>query len=140
VEFRDLRIKTGSGGSASAGDEINRLQGTWQVVGIEADGTAVPSEYITNIVAVIAGSNYRVINNDKVDRGVLTIVPSETPRQMDIRPTLGDNAGRTMPGIYELGPDSLKVCFAQEGTKRPASFSTADDASFLLMTYKRKRE
>jgi len=140
VEFRDLRIKTAPGGSASAADQIKRLQGTWQVVGLEADGTAVPSEYITNIVTVIAGSNYRVVNNDKVDRGVLTIVPSETPRQMDIRPTLGDNAGRTLPGIYEVGPDTLKVCFAQEGTKRPTSFSTADDASFLLMTYKRKQE
>jgi len=34
--------------------------------------------------------------------------------------------GKTFRGIYSLDGDTLKICIAQEGNKRPSDFSTED--------------
>jgi uncharacterized protein (TIGR03067 family) len=140
VQFRNLRLKTLNAEKQSSADEIKNLQGIWNVIAVEANGDAIPAEEVTNIVVTIKDSTYTVKLNEGTDHGTLSVDLSAQPRQMDIHPKSGEDEGRTMRAIYELKADSLRVCYARQGGSRPTAFDTSGDASYLLITYKRKQE
>ena len=138
AQFRDLRIKTLSNGAAAADKDLDKLQGKWQVAAGQANGEPIPEEIITNISLTITGTNYTAVIPEGTDHGNFTIDSSKGPKQMDIHSETGDNP--QLVGIYETGPDSLRVCLARQGAARPATFSTKDDKRLLLLEYKRKKE
>src|SRR5262245_60705086 len=57
---------------------------------------------------------------------------------MAIHPESGPDSGQTLLGIYEVGPDNLRVCYARRGDPRPKTFATAQDSGRLLVVYKRE--
>ena len=63
---------------------------------------------------------------------------SRQPKQLDAHPASGPNEGRTLLGIYEVAPDSFRVCYAEPDKPRPTAFTTAEDSGCMLMVYKRK--
>jgi len=138
VQFKNLRLKRLSG-QASAGD-INHLQGEWQATRVEVDGSPLPSEDAANIVVTVKDTAYTALINERSDRGKFTIDPSKKPKQMDIQPDAGPDQGKKLLAIYEVGPDTLRVCYAPEGTERPTAFSTTENSGRLLITYKRKSQ
>jgi uncharacterized protein (TIGR03067 family) len=139
VEFRDLRLKTGTAGKQATADPLTPFQGTWEIVSVEKDGSAVPQDDIAGMTVVISGSAYKLINKDNVSKGTFTLDSSKEPKQMDVRHS-EDNDSQTMPAIYEVTSDTLRVCYNPEGGTRPASFSTKPDSGFLSVVYKRKAE
>jgi uncharacterized protein (TIGR03067 family) len=138
AQFRNMRIKTLAGSASSTDPELQKLQGSWQATGGQANGEPLPPETINNIVVTIKGATYTAAINDQTDHGRFTINASKQPKEMDI---VSDNAdaGKLL-GIYEVGPDRLRVCYAQGGAARPKSFATAGDERLLLIDYKRKKE
>jgi hypothetical protein len=58
---------------------------------------------------------------------------------MDIVGTEGPNKGKTFPAIYELEGDTLRICYALEGTKRPTEFKVTGE-KVLLVTYKKTKD
>jgi len=139
VEFRDLRLKTGAAGKQAAADPLTPFQGTWEIVSVQKDGSAVPQDDIAGMTVVISGSAYKLINKDNVSKGTFTLDSSKEPKQMDVRHN-EDNDSQTMPAIYEVTADTLRVCYNPEGGTRPTSFSTKPDSGFLSVVYKRKAE
>ena len=138
AQFRDLRIKTLSSGTAAADKDLDKLQGKWQVAAGQANGEPIPEEIITNISLTITGTNYTAVIPEGTDHGNFTIDSSKGPKQIEIHSETGDNP--QLAGIYETGADSLRVCLARQGGARPATFSTKDDERLLLLEYKRKKE
>src|SRR6266705_2785485 len=53
VQFRNLRLKTLSGGGQSSTDDLQHLQGPWLATGIEANGETLPAEDLTGILVTI---------------------------------------------------------------------------------------
>ena len=139
VSFRNLELTTLAADSASAGDDMQKLQGTWQITSVEANGDAVPAEDVTNIVVTIKGSAYTAELPDRTDRGTLKLDSSKQPRHMDIIPGASDS-DRVLPGIYEVQDNVLKVCYATQGGKRPTAFSSSGEYGLLLVTYRRKND
>jgi uncharacterized protein (TIGR03067 family) len=139
VEFRDLRIKQLSGKESASADDIKQLQGSWRVTSGEANGDSIASENLNNIVVKIDGNKYEVSGVDGDNRGTLTLDPAKQPKQMDIHPSAGEDQGSILKAIYEVGPDTMRVCYAREGANRPSSFATADDSRLLLLNYKREK-
>ena len=139
VQFKDLRIKKLSAGDRSAADDLKKLQGAWQVAALEANGSAVPSEDLPSILVTIKDHSFSAAIEDRTDRGSFTVDPSKSPGQMDIRPETGPDAGESLPGIYEMTPDGFRICYARPGGKRPASFSTDEEAGRLFIAYKRQK-
>ena len=138
AQFRDLRIKALSSTAAAADHDLEKLQGKWQVAAGQANGEPIPPEIITNISLTITGTNYSAVIPEGTDHGNFTIDSSKEPKQMDIHSETGDNP--QLVGIYETGPDTLRVCLARQGAARPKTFSTKEDERLLLLDYKRKKE
>jgi len=140
VQFRNFRLRKLSSVSASASsdEEIQKLQGIWQATSGQANGDALPSEMIATIVLTVKGTNYTSVIGERNDKGFLSIDSTKQPKQMDVHVESGDNPH--LLGIYETGPDHLRLCFATESPDRPKSFSKGNDQGYLLLDYKRKKE
>jgi uncharacterized protein (TIGR03067 family) len=140
VQFRDLRIKTGAAGKEASADPLAPLQGTWEIVSAEKDGSAVPQDDIAGMNVVISGSGYRLINKDNVSKGTFSLDASKDPKQMDVHHQSENGDDHEMAAIYDVTSDTLRVCYNPEGGSRPTSFSTKADSGFLSVVYKRKAE
>jgi uncharacterized protein (TIGR03067 family) len=140
VQFRDLRIKTGAAGKEASADPLAPLQGTWEIVSAEKDGSAVPQDDIAGMTVVISGSGYRLINKDNVSKGTFSLDASKDPKQMDVHHQSENGDDHEMAAIYDVTSDTLRVCYNPEGGSRPTSFSTKADSGFLSVVYKRKAE
>ena len=139
VQFKDLRLKKLSSGDRSDAGDLQKLQGLWEVSGVEANGGTVPTEDLPKITVTVKDNAYSVVMEDRTDRGTFTLDPSKTPHAMDIRPETGPDSGETLPAIYETTADGFRTCYARPGRDRPAKFSTAEEAGRLMVTYKRKK-
>lgn len=139
AEFKNLRLKTLSGGTTASADDLQKLQGTWEIARSEANGTEIASEDSVGITVKIKDGAYEVVKNDSTDRGRFTINPAAEPRTMDVNVETGPVAGRNLKAIYELKDDTLRICYTVEGAERPKAFTTEQDSGHLLITYKRKK-
>ena len=117
---------------------MQKLQGTWVVASGQANGETLPEEFVKNIVLTIKGSAYTAVINEQTDKGTFKINAGKQPMEMDIDSENAD-AGHLL-GIYEVGPETLKVCYAHNGAARPKSFSTKDVENVFMFDYKRKKE
>ncbi len=138
VQFRNLQLTTWGAGTRSSADDLKSLQGDWQAVSAEANGAPVPAEDLPKLLVTIKDNSYKVVGNDSTDTGKFTIDPSKNPKHMDIRPDTGPEAGQTLPGIYEVGEETFRICRALEGDTRPSAFATRSDSPFFLITFQRK--
>jgi uncharacterized protein (TIGR03067 family) len=140
VQFRELRLRTSSAGKEAAADPLAPFQGTWEIVSIEKDGSPVPQDDIAGMTVMISGSAYKLINKDNVSKGTFSLDASKEPKQMDVQHQGENGDSHSMPAIYDVTADTLRVCYNPEGGTRPTSFSTKPDSGFLSVVYKRKAE
>ena len=62
------------------------------------------------------------------------------PPSMTITGTEGPNLGKSIPAIYELKTDTLRICYNLAGENRPSDFSSIAGTQLLLVTYIRLNE
>jgi len=120
-------------------DEQKKIDGTWLPATAELGGEPFPEEIRKTIKLVVADGTYSVTVGDKPDKGVLKLDPSQKPMTLDISGTEGPNKGKSIPAIYELSDDTLRICYDLSGTTRPTEFKTAKGTQQFLVTYKRKK-
>jgi len=118
-----------------AAQELNRLEGTWDVVRTEEGGK--PTENDGPRRVVIEGGV--VIWRDSRGRGVaglLRIDPSQGPRAIDMVIGLGPCiCDVKIPGIYALRGNELKLCFGDR--TRPTDFTTRPGSPARLVVLQR---
>jgi RNA polymerase sigma factor (sigma-70 family) len=116
--------------SKSANDELERLQGTWNVVGVEVDGK---DDEIDDARLVIAKNQCKWERNGAEQKMTSVVVdPEKNPKVI-----VFDDRGKAAPGIYELHGDDLKICYAERGAKPPDKFKTSAGSKMVLLTLKR---
>jgi uncharacterized protein (TIGR03067 family) len=131
--------------SAFAGDDEKvkkaqaEMNGTWKPSAAELDGEALPKSVFETIKLVIKDDNYTATVGEQVDEGTVTLDLESDPRGMEIKGTKGPNEGKTIPAIWKLEDDTLKVCYNLEGKKRPREFKTTAGSKFYMVTYKREK-
>ena len=98
---------------------------------------SVPSPFFSNVTVTIEGNTYTLVTNDETTQGKFTLDPSKLPKHMDIQPSSGNDAGSTLPAIFECTADTFRVCHSRPGTARPDSFTAliARDISFAFLQY-----
>lgn len=122
---------------ASAGDvndDSGGIQGSWQAVAGEIGGKPLPAESVKSTILKLADGKYEVSAVDgRPDTGTYRLMSNAKPKRIDVILGLGPNAGKTIPAIYELSGDSLKICYALRGSNAPTEFKTAAGTGGYLL-------
>jgi uncharacterized protein (TIGR03067 family) len=137
----------GTGRSEDAAKkDVEALQGNWVVVGREMLGKKATKEELEErpTYVVIEGTIGRAWMEDKgakgdLSEGIFKLNPAINPKTVDITYTRGFLKGATVPAIYELNGDGLKVCFAWLSKERPTKFAGDMEGRSILIIYKRDK-
>ncbi len=130
-------------GCVALGDEAKEdakiADGTWVPESAELAGIKFPDEVLKTMKLVLKGDEYTVTIGKRTDKGTVKRDPTKKPKTIDVIGTEGPNKGKTIPAIYELTKDTLKVCYDLSGKERPKTFETKADTQLFLVTYKREK-
>ena len=128
------------GGGDPPKTDLDELQGTWVMVSMETEGHEVAAEDFKNWTAVYEQNRVTLRDGDRVRRrGIITLDPSRKPKAINTWDQDGPYEDQTVPGIYDLEGDTLKLCFARPGQERPKEFTTKSGTAFLVCVYKRHK-
>ncbi|MGZ5920585.1 MAG: TIGR03067 domain-containing protein [Rhizomicrobium sp.] len=109
--------------------DLALLQGTWEQVGVEADGVAKPSDEFSagGALATFEGSEFSVVSAEGniLLKGTFHLDATTIPRQATWIDAMGPDKGKQLPGIYNLSGDNFVfVAAADAQTAKPTDFRT----------------
>ena len=124
------------------------LSGTWEMVRAELAGADAPDMLALRVELELTADTYIVRFAGQVaDRGTYALACPEPvervesaergARALTLTGAVGPNKGRTIPCIFQLTGDRLRVCYGLDGTA-PTVFATAPGTEHYLATYRRK--
>jgi uncharacterized protein (TIGR03067 family) len=116
---------------------LRQLEGTWEFVDLEVDGTPMPAAALTSSRMLIDGDRFRMESPEADYEGIFTINLEEVPHQIDIEFVEGPEAGNWSYGIFELAGDHLKICLGLTGASRPSAFNTSPRSGHALENLRR---
>jgi len=119
-------------------NDLERLQGTWNVTSLESNGQQMPEITFNGATIVITDDHFRSTGMGAIYEGTLELDPTQTPNAFDMLFTAGHAEGVRHPGIYKLAGDTWTLCIATQGSKRPKTFSTKAGSGFALETLQRE--
>ena len=119
--------------------DLDKFQGTWLRVKMELAGMSVPIEGVST--AIYSGDVLTLTIDGKPYRtgSIVTLDPGRKPKAINTWDAEGEHKDKTLPGIYEIDGDTMKVCFAMPGKDRPTEFTTMKGSGFLYIEYKRQK-
>lgn len=119
-----------------------RIEGTWQVVGLEINGNVVLEENARKLTVINgADGTWSLWTEGKeLSRGTSTFDPTTEPKELDFTPTTGDSKGQLFLGLYELGEDTRRMCFAPNGHPRPTEFEAPAGTGIICLKFERVKE
>ncbi len=119
--------------------ELERFQGTRQLVSALNDGVPTPEEREKQIRVAITGKTHTVtFGDDVIAKDVrFEIDPTTNPKQVNDTLDLGPHKGKQIFGIYKLDGDTLTSCVAELGTDRPTEFSSKPGSHRVLRVFRR---
>jgi uncharacterized protein (TIGR03067 family) len=121
--------------------DLDLLQGTWVMASMEREGHEAAPEDIKDMTAVYEGNRITLKAGDRVRRrGIVTLAPDRKPKAINTWDQDGPFEDETVPGIYELKGDTLKLAFARPGQERPTEFTTKSGTAVLVCVYKRQKK
>lgn len=107
--------------------ELRCFQGRWTQVAFEENGTtdAPDAHGSPNAVMTIAGQTFHVAvpGEEALIEGSFTMDGSTHPKRIDWIDSIGDDAGKLIPAIYEIEGDSFRFAAADPNMTRPEDFS-----------------
>jgi uncharacterized protein (TIGR03067 family) len=121
--------------------ELARFQGSWRLIRYEAaDKQAPPKDVLMRTRFTFTGNRLTVTQDDKnVDESTFKVDPSKAPRAINIYPTKGQSKDKVSEGIYVFDGDTLKICAAAPGQKRPAEFKSDPGSRTGVLVLERQK-
>jgi uncharacterized protein (TIGR03067 family) len=128
--------------AGGAKKDEDKLQGKWVFTEGVINGLPVEQKELVggDILFVISGNKMTRQKGDKDGlQNLFTLDSTKTPKTIDSIPQSGRDKGKTIPGIYHLENDTLKICVPldPEKAKRPTEFAAPPKSGLMLMTLKR---
>ena len=120
-------------------NDLGGMQRTWNLVSAMEDGKALPQDKVKQTTIVVKGNTFHFpgLAEDATARaGTFKLDATKNPKEMD---TTSVEKELTL-GIYELEPDSYKVCFAPAGKPRPTDFSSEPASGQILQGWERQEK
>jgi uncharacterized protein (TIGR03067 family) len=124
---------------AAIRSDRNKIKGTWRIVKLVADGNEVREEEARKLTVVNGSDGTWSLwsEGQELTKGTSTFDPTTTPKSLDFTPTVGDSAGKQYVGIYELGENTRKMCFAAIENGRPRDFVSTPGSGMICLTFER---
>ena len=109
--------------------DLELLQGTWEQVGVEADGIANPSDEYSaaGTLTIFDRDEFSVVSaeGNVLLKGKFRLDATTIPRQATWVDEMGPDAGKHLPGIYNLSGDNFVfVAAGEEAVSKPTDFRT----------------
>jgi uncharacterized protein (TIGR03067 family) len=109
--------------------DLELLQGTWEQVGIEVDGVKNPSDEYSaaGTLTIFDRDEFSVISaeGNMLLKGKFRLDATTIPRQATWVDEIGPDAGKHLPGIYNLSGDNFVfVAAGEEASSKPTDFRT----------------
>jgi uncharacterized protein (TIGR03067 family) len=124
----------------SVKDELQLLQGSWQVTLWEENGKSLTAKESKERSVFYGGNVFIFRKGEKVyQAGAIQIDPSKTPRTMNLSVKEGEGQDGVLLGIYSYEDDTLKLCFDPTGQSRPGSFKSDNKNGFSVVTLKKPK-
>jgi uncharacterized protein (TIGR03067 family) len=124
---------------AGESQDNKSLQGEWVPAKAEVGGQALPDDVLKTMTLKLANGTYDVLVGGAPDKGTYELDAAATPKGMVIKGTDGPNKGKTIPAIYELQGETLRICYDLSGAQRPKEFKSETGTMLCLITYQRKK-
>jgi uncharacterized protein (TIGR03067 family) len=116
-----------------------RIQGTWKVVALEADGEPAPAEIVAALKLVFKGDTLTFVPGEPgLTNYTYKLDPTTKPAGFDMTHADGKQKGETDKGIYSLEGDSLKICFGKPG-QRPKELTAKAKSGQAVYVLKREK-
>jgi uncharacterized protein (TIGR03067 family) len=112
--------------------DLDKLQGTWKITSLEADGQQVSDGVFASATISIHGDRFTSAGMGATYEGTVEIDSESRPKAFDLVFTVGHAQGHRNLGIYKLAGDNWTICLATRGDKRPKTFATAPDTGLAL--------
>lgn len=114
------------------------LEGLWEMIRAEMAGEEAPELLAQKTEVEMTPTEYIVRFDGQVaDRGSYELGGTIEVRTMILRGAEGPNAGRTIPCIYQLVGDRMRICYGLDSVT-PTEFATTEGDHRYLATYRRK--
>lgn len=108
--------------------DMQRLQGSWLPRRFEENGVENPpdSHSAPGAVLTIMGHEFHVAvpGRPTILEGIFTLDATTLPKCITWIDSIGEDAGKALPAIYDLTTDGFIFVAADEGMPRPTAFST----------------
>lgn len=115
------------------------IEGTWFPFKAELAGEAAPDLAFVKMCLVIEAGAYSVrFDNEITDSGSYSLTSHTEIHTITLVSEAGTNKGRTIPSIYQLAGDRLRICFGLDG-QLPSTFAAPSGSSCYLVSYRRKK-
>jgi uncharacterized protein (TIGR03067 family) len=112
------------------------LPGKWEVTSARFNGSELTS--LKGRVLDFGDEEFTTYDGEAKGRTLsFTLNPKADPKQIDL--DRGGPDGKAL-GIYSVGKDELKVCYAEPGADRPAKFESAVGGRSFLLLLKRVKD
>lgn len=120
-------------------DDAKAMTGTWSIEKAVLKGED-STDIFKGAILTITDGKYEVDFAGQKDKGSITLDVSKKPKRMTIEGTEGPNKGKTIPCIYEMSGDTVRICYQLEGKEHPTAFESKAGTDTLLVTYKRVKK
>jgi uncharacterized protein (TIGR03067 family) len=137
-----------SAATARAGDakseaiqrDRSQIKGTWRVVALVVNGNPAREQDARKLMVVNGSDGTWSLFSEGVEigGGTSTFDPTRKPKTIDFTSTRGESNGNKYLGIYELGEQTRKMCFAPHGKPRPTEFSSSPANEHICLTFERE--
>jgi uncharacterized protein (TIGR03067 family) len=118
--------------------ELQRLQGGWQVESQEENGEKLSADDLKGRTLFFGRETcFARRNSQVVQVAALKLDPTKKIKTINAIIIQGDRKGEALLGIFERAGDTLKLCFDLAGEARPKEFTAPTDSSRLLIVCKR---
>ena len=114
---------------ATLADDAKDLNGTWQVISLEANGESKPAEEFKGWKFDFEGDQAWLVKPEETSRKFkFKVDATKAPKAIDLVVQDGDDKGKVAPGIYGFDKGQLRLCINIFGdlTYRPMEFKTKD--------------
>jgi uncharacterized protein (TIGR03067 family) len=115
-------------------NDLDLLQGTWNISELEADGQKMPAAMLQAAQIVIDGNRFTSTGMGAVYQGTIELDASANPHHITMNFDAGPEKGNANLGIYKLDRSKLRICLATRGSVRPSKFATEPGTGFALET------